>query len=58
MAKKKAGARRALRFLEDNFIMIASLETKEEEGCTEKILNILKKHIKEIQGDSNANTTN
>ena len=39
----KAGARKALKFFEDNYIMIHSLETKDEEGCTDKCLEMLKK---------------
>lgn len=49
---KKAGARKALKFFEDNYIMIHSLESKGEEGCTDKCLEILKKYIKNIDKES------
>lgn len=45
---KKAGARKALKFFEDNYIMIHSLETKDEEGCTDKCLKMLKNYIENI----------
>ena len=50
---KKAGARKALKFFEDNYIMICSLETREEEGCTDKCLDILKKYVKNIDKELN-----
>lgn len=38
---KKVGARKALQFFKDNYIMISSCEAKREEGCAEKCLNML-----------------
>ena len=45
---KKAGARKALKFFEDNYIMICNLETKDEEGCANKCLEILKKYVNDM----------
>ncbi len=42
-----AATKKAVQFFEDNFTMISSLESKNERGCAEKILNILKKHQRE-----------
>lgn len=42
---KKAGARKALKFFEENYIMICGLETKEEKGCADKCLEILRKYV-------------
>lgn len=45
---KKVGARKALKFFEENYIMICGLETKDEEGCTDKCLEILRKYVEHI----------
>lgn len=45
---KKAGARKALKFFEENYIMICGLEAKDEEGCTDKCLEILRKYVENI----------
>lgn len=42
---KKAGARKALKFFEENYIMICGLETKGEEGCADKCLEMLRKYV-------------
>lgn len=42
---KKAGARKALKFFEENYIMICGLEAKDEKGCADKCLEILRKYI-------------
>ena len=42
---KKAGAKKALKFFEENYIMICGLETKDEEGCADKCLEILRKYV-------------
>ena len=47
MGNKKSGAKKALQFFEDNFIMINSLQAKGEEGCASKCLEILKKYVEE-----------
>lgn len=44
---KKVGARKALQFFKDNYIMISSCEAKREEGCTEKCLNMLEKYVEQ-----------
>ena len=44
---KKVTAKKALKFFEDNLIMLASCETKEETGCTEKCLQMLRAYVKE-----------
>ena len=49
---KKAGARKALKFFEENYTMIYSLETKNEEGCTDKCLEILKKYVENIDNQN------
>lgn len=36
----------ALDFFEDNYIMISSLESKQENGCAEKCLEILRNAAK------------
>lgn len=43
----KQSAKNALQFMEDNYCMIHSLEAKSEKGCTDRVIAILKKHIKE-----------
>lgn len=53
---KKAGARKALEFFEDNYIMICSLESKDEEGCANKCLDILKKYVKNIDKELDGST--
>lgn len=45
---KKVDMRKALKFFEDNYVMINSLETKDEKGCTDKCLEILKRHVENI----------
>lgn len=44
---KKVGARKALQFFKDNYIMISSCEAKREEGCAEKCLNMLEKYVEQ-----------
>lgn len=46
---KKAGARKSLEFFKDNLTMIYSLETKCEEGCAEKCLEIIQKYVDNIE---------
>lgn len=41
---KKVAARKALKFFEENYIMICGLETKDDEGCADKCLEILRKY--------------
>ena len=41
--KHKAGKRKAIKFFEDNYIMIHSLQSSEEQGCADKCLELLKK---------------
>ena len=53
---KKAGARKALEFFEDNYIMICSLESKDEEGCANKCLDMLKKYVKNIDKELDDST--
>lgn len=40
---KKVGARKALQFFKDNYIMISSCEAKREEGCAEKMFEYVGK---------------
>ena len=40
--KSKITAQDALKFFDDNYIMISTLETSLERGCTEKCLSMLK----------------
>ena len=46
---KKAGAKKALKFFEENYIMICGLEAKDEEGCADKCLEILRKYVENIK---------
>ena len=42
---RKVGVRKALDFFEENYTTICSLETKNEKGCTDKCLEILRKAL-------------
>lgn len=42
----------ALDFFEDNYIMISSLESKQENGCAEKCLEILRNAVKLGENES------
>ena len=44
----KAGKRKAIKFFEDNYIMIHSLQSSEEQGCADKCLELLKKSGEDI----------
>ena len=46
---KKAGTRKALKFFEENYIMICGLEAKDEEGCADKCLERLRKYVENIK---------
>lgn len=48
---KKAGARKSLQFFKDNLTMIRSLEAKDEEGCSEKCLNILQRYVDSCESE-------
>lgn len=42
---QKVSNKKALQFFEDNFIMIHSLEAKDESGCAEKCLKLLQQIV-------------
>ena len=42
---RKVGIRKALEFFEENYPMICGLEAKNEKGCADKCLEILRKAL-------------